>query len=86
MRPFYQSLAFAYDIGLMRTFVVDVNQCVPCFGAKMRYVDDGCGIIGVYTQCFAMCQCGQPFSGLQDRERAEQTECVEFMFHDISLA
>ena len=79
-------LTFAYDVDLVRACIGHIDQSMPCLGAEMRHVDDRGRIVGRNMQCIAHSQASEPLARLENRERAQQPECVEFMFHGISLA
>ena len=79
-------LPFAYDVDLVRACIGHIDQSMPCFGAEMRHVDNRGRIVGQDVQYVVRRQGSEPFARLENRERAKQPECVEFMFHGISLA
>ncbi len=53
------------------------QQLVSAFGAEMRNVDNGSGIVGQYAQNRPCGHGFKAFSGFQDGQRAQQTQRVE---------
>lgn len=51
---------------------------MACFGAKMRHIDDRCGIIGQNAQDLSGAQSLQAFARFQDRKGAKQPFGIKF--------
>ena len=69
----------ADKIALCATVILGLKQGVTCLGAKMRDIDDRCGIIGAQAHAVTHGQGGQPLPQFKHGQRAQQPGGIKVM-------
>ena len=72
---------FFNQINLDTFVLAALDQGIPCLGAEMRDIDNGCWIIGAHTQLFSRRQGHQTFARFEDGKGAEQPRGIKVMYH-----